>query len=227
VAARLTHGLFNQFRILDHGFARKVIMTARPDDHWGATEFSAMAADGLFAIYSRATAITARTLWTVLESMTEAFPGATAIDDGQFVLSYRDLLTAARQAGDRLASLGIGAGDRIGIRITPASAELYVFILAVMSVGAAYVPVDVDDPAHRADLVWSAAGVRAVIDDRGELTWRTGRHRRSPARRPVPEDDAWIIFTAGTTGLPEGLAVTHGDAAAFVDATASLFLPAR
>jgi long-subunit acyl-CoA synthetase (AMP-forming) len=43
----------------------------------------------------------------------------------------------------------------------------------------------------------------------------------------VPEDDAWIIFTSGPTGMPEGVAVTHGDAAAFVDATASLFLPAR
>ena len=202
-------------------------MSARPDDQWGATEFSAMAADGLFAIYSGATATAARTLWTVLESMTGTFPGAIAIDDGQFVLSYRDLLTAARQAGDRLASLGIGAGDRIGIRITPASAELYVFILAVWSVAAAYVPVDIDDPDHRAEFVWSVAGVRAIIDDRGELTWRTGRHRRSPARRPVPEDDAWIIFTDGPAGMPQGAAVTHGDAAAFVDATASLFLPAR
>jgi non-ribosomal peptide synthetase component F len=113
------------------------------------------------------------------------------------------------------------------IRITPASAELYVFILAVWSVGAAYVPVDIDDPGHRAEFVWSVAGVRAIIDDRGELAWRTGRHRRSPARRPVPEDDAWIIFTDGPAGMPQGAAVTHGDAAAFVDATASLFLPAR
>jgi non-ribosomal peptide synthetase component F len=227
VTATVTNGLFNQFRILYHGLVRKVIMTARPNDHLGATEFSAMAADGLSAIYPGATASAARTLWQVLESMTAAFPGAIAVDDGQFALSYRDLLTAARQAGDRLASLGIGAGDRIGIRITSASAELYVFILAVLSVGAAYVPVDLDDPDHRAELVWSAAGVRAIIGDRGELTWRTGRHRRSPARRPGPEDDAWIIFTSGTAGLPEGVAVTHGDAAAFVDATASLFLPAR
>lgn len=202
-------------------------MTARPNDRLGANEFHAMAADGPHPITDGATATAARTLWEVLESMTEAFPGAVAIDDGQFVLSYRDLHAAAWQAGDRLASLGIGAGDRIGIRITPASAELYVFILAVLSVGAAYVPVDMDDPDHRAELIWSAAGVRAVIGDDGELTWRTGRHRRSQARRPVPEDDAWIIFTSGTNGAPTSAAVTHGDAAAFVDATASLFLPAR
>ena len=201
-------------------------MTARPNDRLGATEFTAMAADEPHPIYSGATAADARTLWQVFEATTEAFPGATAIDDGQFVLSYRDMLTAARQAGERLASLGLGAGDRIGIQITSGSAELYVYILAVMSVGAAYVPTDMDDPDDRADLAWSVAGARAIIGEHGELSWRIGRHRRSHARRPVPRDDAWIVVTSGATGLPKGVAVTHGSAAAFVDTEASLFLHA-
>ena len=199
-------------------------MTARHNDRIGASEFPAMAANGPFAIYSGATARAARTLWQVFETTAKAFPGAGAIDDGQSVLSYRDLLSEARQAGYRLASRGIGAGDRIGIRMTSGSTELYVSILAVLSVGAAYVLVDMGDPDDRARLVWSAAGVRAIIGDGGELTWRTGRHRRSPARRPWPEDDAWIIFTSGPASTPQGVAVTHGNAAAFVGAEASLFL---
>jgi len=199
-------------------------MTARHNDRLGAIEFPAMAADEPFATCSGATATAARTLWQILETTAKAFPLASAIDDGQSVLSYRDLLSEARQAGYRLASRGIGAGDRIGIRMTTGSVERYRSILAVLSVGAAYVPVDLADPDDHAQLVWSAAAVRAIIGDDGELTWRTGRHRRSPARRPVPDDEAWIIFASGTTSTPKGLAVTHGNAAAFVDAEAGLFL---
>ncbi|MYS23185.1 non-ribosomal peptide synthetase terminal domain of unknown function, partial [Streptomyces sp. DvalAA-14] len=50
------------------------------------------------------------------------------------------------------------------------------------------------------------------------------RPARPVRRRPAPEDDAWIIFTSGSTGKPKGVAVTHRNAAAFVDAEAALFL---
>src|SRR5580700_768396 len=125
-------------------------MTTCPNDRLGVTELPAMAVGGPIAPHSGAPEAAARTLWQVLEATTAAFPKAIAIDDGQSVVSYRDLLGRARRAGERLASYGMGAGDRIGIRIAPASAELYLFILAVLSIGAAYVPVDMDDPDDRA-----------------------------------------------------------------------------
>src|ERR1700722_8271377 len=71
---------------------RKVIMTARPNERLGATNFPAVAPDEPFAIYYGATAAAARTLWQVLEATAEAFPGAVAIDDGQSVCSYYNLL---------------------------------------------------------------------------------------------------------------------------------------
>jgi non-ribosomal peptide synthetase-like protein len=175
------------------------------------------------AVYPSASAPSPRTLWQILEATAEAFPRAAAIDDGKSVLDYAHLLGWVRQLGDWLSSMGIGAGDRVGIRVSSGAAELYASILAVLSVGAAYVPVDVDDPDDRAELVWSAAGVCAVVSDSG-LTWRDARPSSAGARRPVPQDDAWIIFTSGTTGAPKGVAVTHRSAAAFVDAEAGLFL---
>ena len=176
------------------------------------------------AVYSRVPGPPPRTLWQILEATAAAFPRAIAIDDGRSVLDYAGLFQEVRRVGNRLVSMGIGAGDRVGIHITSGTAELYLSILAVLSVGAAYVPVDVDDPDERAELVWSTGGVCAIVGDGGDVISREVRVAGIGARRPVPEDDAWIIFTSGTSGTPKGVAVTHRNAAAFVDAEAELFL---
>jgi len=198
-------------------------MTAAQTDAQFATGGTQTASSD--AVYSAAPPPPPRTLWQILEATAETFPRAAAIDDGRFVLDYLGLLEEVRRAGNRLASIGIGAGDRVGIRLPSGTAELYLSILAVLSVGAAYVPVDMDDPDERAELVWSEAGVCAIVSGGGELTRREVQPHGGGSRRPLPEDDAWIIFTSGTTGTPKGVAVTHRSAAAFVDAEARLFLP--
>jgi len=159
----------------------------------------------------------------ILESTAVRFPGTSAIDDGDRVLSYRALMAEIEALGTRLRAHGIGVGDRVGVRVPSGTAELYVAILAVLSVGAAYVPVDVDDPDERAEVVWAEAEVSVVIGDSGRLEDRAAL----PGERagwPRPQDDAWIIFTSGSTGTPKGVAVTHRSAAAFVDAEARVFL---
>ena len=57
-----------------------------------------------------------------------------------------------------------GSGSQSG------TLDLYVAILGVIHAGAAYVPVDVDDPPERADLVFSEAGVAAVIGARRQIS---------------------------------------------------------
>ncbi|WP_199434883.1 Pls/PosA family non-ribosomal peptide synthetase [Qaidamihabitans albus] len=163
-----------------------------------------------------------RTLLDILADTAARYPNAAAIDDGAVVLSYRALAGEIERVQRRLVAAGVGAGDRVGVRMSSGTAGLYVSVLAVLTLGAAYVPVDADDPAERAELVFEEAAVCAVLGDGGVLTVRgTPRGRR---RRPAPGDDAWIIFTSGSTGRPKGVAVTHASAAAFVDAEAGLFL---
>ena len=176
------------------------------------------------AVYWSRPATPPRTLLNVLEATAFAFPAAPAIDDGVGTLSYSALLGQLHVIGRRIRAHGIGTGDRIGIRVPSGTAELYVAILAVLAVGAAYVPVDVDDPDERAETVWAEAGVCAVIESAGRIAVRPVRPSGLAPRRPRPCDDAWIIFTSGSTGKPKGVAVTHRSAAAWVDAEARLFL---
>ncbi|GAA1498540.1 non-ribosomal peptide synthetase [Paeniglutamicibacter kerguelensis] len=165
-----------------------------------------------------------RTLMDILGASAADHPDAPALDDGERSLTYAELLLAIGEMAGRLRAAGLGAGDRIGIRIPSGSRELYIGILATMKIGAAYVPVDADDPEERARLVFSEAKVAAVLGGKGKITSLRGEPNPAPAREAALGDDAWIIFTSGSTGTPKGVAITQRSAAAFVDAEARIFL---
>lgn len=184
-----------------------------------------------------------RTLWDVLVGTAGRHPDAPAVDDGDLQLTYAELVEAARAGAARLAEIGIVRGGRVGVRLPSGGCDLYVAILSVIAAGCAYVPVDADDPQERADLVFTEAGINAAITRDGWLPRRADgdpprsdeprarsaspAHVGSPGggvEAPAPDDDAWIIFTSGSTGKPKGVAVTHRNAAAFVEAEAQIFL---
>ncbi|GAA1639129.1 non-ribosomal peptide synthetase [Microbacterium flavum] len=191
----------------------------------------------------RAEAPPARTLLDVLRETTARFPEASAIDDGSGALSYRELMARVGATAARLHAAGVRGGDRVGVRMPSGAKELYVGILGILAAGAAYVPVDADDPDERAALVFGEARVRGVITGAGEFTAADGvddapggvglfegdaphpsTHAIVAVPPPDPSSDAWVIFTSGSTGVPKGVAVSHRSAAAFVDAEARLFL---
>ncbi|GAB3276386.1 hypothetical protein GCM10027426_13620 [Microbacterium lacusdiani] len=163
----------------------------------------------------------ARTLIDILRETAQRHPEASALEDE-----------------------GVRRGDRVGVRMPSGDRELYIAILGVMAAGAAYVPVDADDPQEWADLVFGDAAVRGVVGPGGEYRAadaaadaaagagalfagedpHPATHATAVVAPPTTEDDAWIIFTSGSTGVPKGVAVSHRSAAAFVDAEARLFL---
>ncbi|WEO79370.1 amino acid adenylation domain-containing protein [Cryobacterium sp. SO2] len=182
-----------------------------------------------------------RTLVDILLATAEEHPTALALEDAAGALSYRRLVRLVNDQAVQLSRAGVRRGDTVGIRIASGTRELYLSILATLTVGAAYVPVDADDPEERARLVFGEARVVGVIGaggrfavreglDAGVLTDRPLAAEEDPSLAhwgepmPSPDDDAWIIFTSGSTGVPKGVAVTHRSAAAFVDAEAGLFL---
>jgi non-ribosomal peptide synthetase-like protein len=174
------------------------------------------------ALFESETAATPRTLLDIFRETVSRHPTADALDDGTTVLTYRQLADEVEVVRGKLAAAGIGTGERVGVRISSGRAELYVAILAVIAAGAAYVPVDADDPDERAELVFTEAGVCAVLGDDGAMEIIGAP--LGGAAEPTVRDDAWIIFTSGSTGKPKGVAVSHRAAAAFVDAEARLFL---
>ncbi|WP_344355737.1 Pls/PosA family non-ribosomal peptide synthetase [Brachybacterium phenoliresistens] len=177
------------------------------------------------SLLARDRAPSPRTLVDVFRRTVEASPDAPAIDSGAESLTYAELDEAASEIAARLHEIGVGPGAKVGVRIVSGTTDLYAAIIGTLIAGAAYVPVDADDPDERARVVFEESGAAAIIGN-GLMITPVGPERPAIAqpRPPLPEDDAWVIFTSGSTGKPKGVAVTHRNAAAFVDAESRMFL---
>ena len=122
----------------------------------------------------------------------------------------------------RLADLGVGRGDRVGIAV-PRGVEMVVGVLATLDLGAAYVPLDPTYPADRLGFMVDDAGISVLLAtgaSAGELA-RPGLTVLDPAdvsestdagRTTVehdPSDLAYVIYTSGSTGTPKGVMLEH------------------
>ncbi|MEU2608695.1 non-ribosomal peptide synthetase [Streptomyces albus] len=88
-------------------------------------------------------------------------PDAVALVDGEEV-TYAQLDARANRLARLLAGQGLGAGDVCAV-LLGRSVELVVSVLAVLKTGAAYVPVDPEDPADRVEWVLSDSAARVVL----------------------------------------------------------------
>ncbi|GAB7184178.1 amino acid adenylation domain-containing protein [Kitasatospora sp. Ki12] len=155
----------------------------------------------------------------------------TAVGDGTGArLSYRQLDERAGRIAALLAEQGVRRGDRVGLCLGR-SVDMVAGVLAVLRLGAAYVPVDPDYPPARLEFVLGDARVPIVLTDPGTAArvpdgpWRTLDVTRTtdaavPAPvRPEPAELAYVIYTSGSTGRPKGVEVTHGNLAVFLAST--------
>ncbi|MER5399227.1 amino acid adenylation domain-containing protein [Streptomyces sp. NPDC002599] len=153
-------------------------------------------------------------------------PGATALTaDGQ-EWSYARLLDAVERTAAALRTAGIAPGDRVAV-MAERGAMLVASLLAVLDVGAAYVPLDPKLPAERlaymaedsrARLLISRSDLRdsrlpglpvLELDDLAAGVRSTGTDSEAEAPTPGPSDLAYILYTSGSTGRPKGVAIPH------------------
>jgi amino acid adenylation domain-containing protein len=80
-------------------------------------------------------------------------------------LSYRELDALSDRVRDRLASLGVRQGDRVGMRLHK-SVDGVAALFGIMKAGAAYVPVDAESPVARGAYILNDCQVRAVVTER-------------------------------------------------------------
>ncbi|BBZ70874.1 non-ribosomal peptide synthetase [Mycobacterium paraseoulense] len=151
----------------------------------------------------------------------EQRPDAPAIFAGSGDLSYAQLRDQALAVAAALRAEGVCAGDTVAV-MGPKTAEQVPALLGILSIGAVYLPIGVDQPRDRAERILQSGSVRQALVCGGqrlalpvpELILADVLRDASaatdiPSARVDPTDLAYVLFTSGSTGEPKGVEVTH------------------
>ena len=153
----------------------------------------------------------------LFEEQVERTPDKTAIIFKDIVLSYFELNELVQKYADILVSLGINKGNVVAVHLER-SHRLIVLQLAVLKIGAIFLPVDKRYPIDRIEYMCKDCNVNILVSDDSD-----DRHIKANVitidefEQAVPNKKAatvnnsgicYIIYTSGSTGTPKGCSLT-------------------
>ncbi|UHA72101.1 amino acid adenylation domain-containing protein [Paenibacillus sp. 481] len=142
------------------------------------------------------------TVTELFEQQVAARPERTALVYEQETLSYGELDKRVSQLARVLARRGVESGALVGL-MAERSVEIVVSMLAILKLGAAYVPIDPEYPVER---------IRYMLQDSGTSLLVTQRHLAEKAEQTGFAGELFMVEAAGLGDVGEDIAGSDAEA---------------
>lgn len=164
-------------------------------------------------------------LLALLNTPLKSSPDELAVQEGSRRLCYRELHARARDLALTLTERGVSRGTLVPI-LSGRRTQTLIAKLAVLLSGAAYLPLNPQEPPLRLKAILSDAGkssfqnlgpllscaeIPAIESDMDRLDIDLESPYDSDVDFAVhrkPDDIAYVIYTSGSTGTPKGVAIS-------------------
>jgi amino acid adenylation domain-containing protein len=162
-----------------------------------------------------------KTIVDLFEEQVAKTPNNIAVVFGESDLTYSILNEKANQLANYISSQHtINKGDIIGVFL-PKSDIGIISLMAILKLGAVYLPIDTNYPQERIDYLINDSGLKLIICDSAALdidncetidlsTINFDTNNTENINRAIsPKDLAYVIYTSGSTGQPKGVMIEH------------------
>lgn len=161
----------------------------------------------------------------ILEDHAKNLPDQIAVVHNDTEYTYRKLNEKANQVAHLLEKKGVKSNDFVAILLEPSS-DFIIIMVAILKVGATYLPLDVLAPDKRISDILKDANPKLVITDQQHqskthlsaiqtstinsiylesLNYNTDNLKL----QVLPSSALYLIYTSGSTGKPKGVLVPH------------------